>query len=180
MTLQLVAPSAHYKRSFLEAQEEKRQYADKVFTQAGKTPISEEGFADFLQQRRDDSQGINLQEGKVPASSWWLVKGDEWFGEIRIRHRDTPGLLRAGGHIGFGLRPSIRRKGVGSIILKLGLLKAKEMGFEKILLTCDDDNLGSARVIEKNGGILENIIERKDEELEGLPAGKTRRYWITL
>lgn len=180
MTLELVLPSAKYKKSFLEAQEEKRQYEGKVFTRAGKTPITAEGFAKFLQQRKDESQGINLQEGHVPSSSWWLVDDEEWLGEIRIRHSDTPLLLRLGGHIGFGLRPSIRRKGVGTIMLELGLLKAKEMGLKKVLLTCDDDNIGSARVIEKNGGVLENIVDRQEDELEGLPGGKTRRYWITL
>lgn len=180
MSLQLVLPSAKYKKSFLEAQEEKKQYEGQVFTRAGNTAITEEGFADFLQQRKDERQGINLQEGYVSSSAWWLVDNDEWLGEIRIRHSDTPLLLRLGGHIGFGIRPSVRRRGVGSIMLELGLLKAKEMGFEKVLLTCDDDNFGSARVIEKNGGVLENIVERKDEELEGILAGKTRRYWITL
>lgn len=180
MTLQLVLPSAKYKKSFLEAQKEQVSYPGTLFSARETRQISEEEFEKFLKKKEDERQGRNLKNEYVPATTLWFVEGDKWLGEINIRHKSTPHLLHLGGHIGYALRPSARGKGFGTKMLELALPKAKELGFEKVLITCDNENIASARVIEKNGGVLENIVEREDEELEGIPAGKTRRYWITV
>ena len=85
-------------------------------------------------------------------------------------------LLRYGGHIGYGIRYSKWNFGYGTKMLALALKKAKQMGLEKGLITCNDDNIGSAKVIENNGGILQDIIENVVD-------GKriyTKRYWIEL
>ena len=86
-------------------------------------------------------------------------------------------MLNLGGHIGYGINPKYWKQGYGTLLLRIGLLKAKEIIKEdKILVTCDDDNIGSAKVIENNGGVLENKIINHDEYGEVL----TRRYWINI
>ena len=90
-----------------------------------------------------------------------------------IRIRLTDNLLRYGGNIGYGINPIYWNKGYGKEILRLGLLKAKDLILEdKVLMTCDDDNIGSYKIIEDNGGILENKIENEDNGEKFL----TRRY----
>ncbi len=83
-----------------------------------------------------------------------------------IRHRLTPFLLEVAGHIGYSVRPSARRRGVATAALREALPLASALGIDPVLVTCDDDNLGSARVIEANGGVLEDVRGRK------------RRYWV--
>ena len=107
----------------------------------------------------------------------WLVDGEEFVGEISIRHRLTDALTRFGGHIGYGIRYSQWNKGRGTEMLSKALLYAKDViGLDRVLLTCGDDNLGSARVIEKNGGMLQDKIINIINDKERL----TRRYWIII
>ena len=85
--------------------------------------------------------------------------------------------MQFGGNIGYGIHPKYWKQGYGTMALKLGLEKAKEIGLkDKVLITCDDDNIGSCKIIEKNGGILENKIENRDDDEVFL----TRRYWVKL
>ncbi|MPM89903.1 hypothetical protein SDC9_137018 [bioreactor metagenome] len=94
------------------------------------------------------------------------------LGAINIRHYLNDYLLNYGGHIGYGIRPSERKKGYASLMLSLALSVAKELGINKALITCDKDNLGSARTIMKNGGVLENEVAEGERI--------TQRYWIEL
>ena len=105
-------------------------------------------------------------DGWVPATELWWVGEDEFLGRIGIRHRLTPFLLEAGGHIGYDVRPSARRRGHATAMLHEGLAIAAGLGIERALVTCDVDNVGSRTVIERNGGRLE------DER-----AGKLR-FWV--
>ena len=112
-------------------------------------------------------------EGFVPAHTLFLVEDNKRIlGAINIRHYLNDYLLNFGGHIGYGIRPSERKKGYASLMLSLALTKAKELGIQRALITCDKNNLGSARTIMKNGGVLEN------EVIEG--ERTTQRYWIEL
>lgn len=120
----------------------------------------------------------NLKPGRVGATYFWLVdeERNHFIGEISIRHKLTESLLRYAGHIGYGVRCSEWNKGYGTLMLKLALEKAKEMGLSKVLLTCDDDNPASAKVMENNGAVLQ-------DKIENIIDGKkiiTRRYWIVL
>lgn len=109
----------------------------------------------------------------VPAHTYFLsTENKRILGAINIRHSLNEYLFNFGGHIGYGIRPSERGQGYASLMLSLSLPIAKELGLNKVLITCDKINLGSAKTIIKNGGILENeVIE--DGEL-------TQRYWIEL
>ncbi|MCI0582320.1 MAG: GNAT family N-acetyltransferase [Chloroflexi bacterium] len=95
-------------------------------------------------------------EGFVPATELWWVEDDEWLGRIAIRHRLTPRLLEIGGHIGYDVRPSARRRGHATEMLRQVLAICRSMGIERALITCDVDNIGSRTVIEGNGGVLED------------------------
>jgi len=175
MTLRLIIPSFELKKSFLKGLEEYKVNGEEYsfLTQSI-------DFDEHLQQITDHALGKNLPENWVPATTLWLAENEEWLGKINIRHSLTPHLLSQGGHIGYTLRPSARGKGFGTKMLERGLIEAKKISLDKVLITCDDKNIASARIIEKNGGVLENIVERQDGELEGIQEGKTRRYWITL
>ena len=123
-----------------------------------------------LRQQSDTS--IQAMEGRVHATYWWIVEDDTYLGAISVRHTLTEFLLDAGGHIGYGVRPTARRRGLAAWALGAVLPSARSLGLTRVLVTCDEDNAGSARIIENNGGVLEDV---RDTDL-----GRTRRYWITL
>jgi len=134
-----------------------------------------ERFGDLLQQLKDNSMGIGVPEGFVANSSYWLVQNDsEIVGVSNLRHALTPDLRIEGGHIGYGVRPSLRGRGFGSEILRQTLSRAKSLGLTKVLLTCGKDNTASAKVILVNGGILESeaYYPPRNEVLQ--------KYWIDL
>lgn len=112
---------------------------------------------------------------KVPDSVFFLLDVDRnrLLGAVNIRHYLNEFLFREGGHIGDGIRPSERGKGYGTELLRLALLECKKLGINKVLMTCDKDNIASATCIRKNGGLLENEIVNSEGVLE-------QRYWITL
>ena len=129
-------------------------------------------FNEYVATKRNDAQGIQLKPGRVPSSTFWMMEEDTIYGVSRLRHFLTDSLLLEAGHIGYDIPPSHRRKGYGTQLLKLTLEKARDMGLEQVLVTCDNDNIGSQRIIINNGGVLENEVEH---------AGKiVCRYWIDL
>ena len=99
-------------------------------------------------------RGEALNDGWVPCSTWFWSDGNALQGVINVRHRLTPALEATGGHIGYCVAPSHRRKGVATAMLKAVLPHCKDLGIERALLTCDRDNLGSVGTIEANGGVL--------------------------
>ncbi len=109
-----------------------------------------------------------LPPGRVHSDYWWMVDGAEFVGFLAIRHSLTEFLLNEGGHIGYGVRPSRRREGHATRALELALVRAREIGLDRVLLTCDETNDASRRTIERNGGVFEDV--RADK----------RRYWIAL
>ena len=111
---------------------------------------------------------------QVPATFLFAFAGTGIVGRVAIRHALTPYLERFGGHIGYVVVPEYRRQGYATAMLRQSLRIAREkLGLKRVLVTCDDDNLGSIKTIEKNGGVLENIVS-------GPEADKPkRRYWIS-
>ena len=115
------------------------------------------------------------QDGKVPDSVFFLADLDNkhLIGAVNIRHYLNDALLKDGGHIGDGIRPSERRKGYGTLLVKMALAECQKLGIEKVLMVCDKDNIGSAKTIINCGGILENEIISDNGKIE-------QRYWIDL
>lgn len=127
-------------------------------------------FKKFIGYLRGFPLGFSMGDF-VPHSSFWLVdETDQVLGVSNLRHRLTPALLNDGGHIGYGIKPSQRGKGYANEILRLTLIKAKEKGISRVMLSCDSSNIASSKTIINNGGKLwkEHIV---DGEL-------TCNYWI--
>jgi predicted acetyltransferase len=134
-----------------------------------------EDFAAFVAQLARESRGEGVPDWWVPQHTFWLVRdGVRLLGQIRLRHYLTPPLEDFGGHIGYAVRPSEWGKGYGTVMLQRVLDHARQLGLARILLTCDTANVASARVMEKNGGVLAS------EGISPLDGQPTRRYWIVL
>ena len=118
------------------------------------TPQGFERFLAELRQAGDTS--VPPPPNRVHSSTYWWAEGAQYLGSIRIRHALTPQLLEAGGHIGYDVAPKARRRGHGTSMLRAALPIAAEIGLDQVLITCDTDNVGSRRVIEANGGVLED------------------------
>lgn len=170
----LVRPSVAYKESFLEGLREFQ--AEGRYYQAEKPERLAQEFENFVQKLLGLADKAKVAPGWVAESIFWLVEKNEFVGRISIRHELNDRLLLWGGHIGYEIRPSKRGQGYGREILRLGLEKAKELGLSKVLVTCDADNTGSRKIIEHNGGQLENEVE---VEMRG-ELSKKRRYWIEI
>jgi predicted acetyltransferase len=167
----LAEPSLAYKGGFIAGTRESQ--AEGVELSYDLDRISRD-FEGFLQRLRDESDHAKIPPGRVPMSDYWLIDGDEYIGRLSLRHELNDELLLWGGHIGYQIRPSKRRRGYGKEILRLGLVKARELGLHRVLVTCDEDNTGSRKIIEHNGGQLENIIEVDDSPVRKM------RYWIDI
>jgi predicted acetyltransferase len=108
-------------------------------------------------------------EGWVPSTTLWYVDGDDYLGRIAIRHQLTPTLLEVGGHIGYDVRRTARRRGYATAMLRAALPVAAGLGIDPALVTCDTDNIGSRKVIEACGGTFED--ERQGKLRYWVPAG---------
>lgn len=116
----------------------------------------------------------NAPDGLVNAHTYFLFdETGNIVGAANIRHTLNQHLLNFGGHIGYGIAPSHRGKGYGKLQCKLALEKAKDLGLNRVLITCNDNNVASARTIEACGGVFE------DKRAEG-DGGLVRRYWFNL
>ncbi len=162
--LELEHEFARFYQDFVEHDIENADYYSE-----GKT-----NFSEYVRHLIEESQGINLPRGYVPCSHYWLLDANKTIlGAIRVRHNiDNEFLTLEAGHIGYDIAPSQRGKGNGKRMLKLVLPYAKALGIDKALVTADDDNLASRKVIEANGGKLENIVMGK--VFNNLIA----RYWV--
>ena len=125
-------------------------------------------FAAWVAQLRDQEAGRNIAPDRVPCTSRWIVREGEIVGVINLRHELNDLLLAWGGHIGYAVRTSARRQGIATRALALMLGEAARLGINPVLVTCDEDNVGSRRTIEGAGGVYDGSVEGK------------RRNWITL
>ena len=130
---------------------------------------------DIVQKMKDNRDPSKLPANYVPSYDFLAVEDDKLIGVIHIRVRLTARLLQYGGHIGYGINPKYWKMGYGTKLLKLALDQYSDLIENKsILITCDDDNIGSYKIIEANGGKLENKVKNEDNGEVFL----TRRYWI--
>jgi len=137
-------------------------------------PAEEFDFTGHVERCREQAAGVDLPEGIVPSETYWLLVDGRILGRISLRLALTEKLRDYGGHIGYGLCPSARGKGYGTRMLALMLDVARAHGLTRVLLTCDSNNAASARVMAKNGAVLESESYSPNSER------MTQRYWIDL
>jgi len=130
-------------------------------------------WIDFLAKHKDPE---TIPEGRVPATQLIFVReaDKKIVGMIDIRHYLNEYLEKFGGHIGYSIAPSERRKGYATQMLKATLPVCKKLGIDKVLITCIRGNEGSKRTILNNGGVFESIVYEPDEKVE------LEKYWIML
>ena len=179
---QLEFPNLSHKQSYLDMISEWASFEDVRETSPGRL-FAGQDFEELLdivtQDVTNNSQWVNSHLFFLVDRRPWVnevnrgVENERILWAIQIRHHiDHPNLIEAGGHIGYGIRPSERGKWYATEMLRLALPEAKKIGLQKLLITCDEDNIASAKVIENNGGIFERFVEKDGK--------KMRRYWITL
>jgi predicted acetyltransferase len=170
---ELVLPTTTVRESFLEAMDEFVAEGAEFSQTAAWIERNAPGwkdpdaFARFVAAvRADAAEETPRPEWHVPCTTLWWVDGEEYLGRLAIRHVLNDFLLDVGGHIGYDVRPTRRREGHATAMLRQALPWARDLGIDTALVTCDDDNVGSIRVIEAAGGVLEDV------------RGDKRRYWV--
>lgn len=169
--VKLVLPNPKYKDNIMNYKREFIDNGENIYGSAGLKYA--ESFEQWYNKVLDNSKEETVREGLVLATPY-LALNDEniLVGMINIRHKLNESLLNMGGHIGYSVRKSERKQGYATEMLGLALKECLKIGINKVLITCDKDNIASAKTIIKNGGKLENEIAEEDKIIQ--------RYWITL
>lgn len=174
MNIELVKLTPEYKTQLFDMITEWKEDIEQNHTNQSPWMIFRNDFHDFDYYLENLEIKEGAANGWVPDTTLFCLDKDRniFVGAVNIRHYLNEGLLRSGGHIGDGIRPSERRKGYATAMIGLALKECKKLGIDRVLMCCDKENVGSAKSIQKNGGVLENEIE-EDGTIE-------QRYWIQL
>ena len=185
----LVLPSVEYKDSFLGMVASiQADQSSTVFNSEQRLDLERlrntEVFEAYCQQLRNESKGIDLPSNYVPHTTFWLLEQKNTVntvvGRVNIRHLLNEFLLNFGGHIGYVIHPDYRARGFGTLILSLALEKVPSLVEDsveyanQVLVTCNVNNVGSQKVIEKNGGILEKVMDQNHFKPDQM------FYWIKV
>lgn len=170
--LKLVFPTQRYKEEWYSIINEIENANEKIIPFALKNEVDD--YDKYLEVTKKISEGIDLSDNMVQADTFFLVREEsiKILGAINIRYVLNEYLFNYGGNIGYGIRPTERNKGYAAEMLKLALEICRGKEMDKVLITCDKSNIGSAKTIIRNGGIFENEVI-KDVEL-------VQHYWIKL
>jgi predicted acetyltransferase len=169
----LESPRVELKNSYLSLVEEFRRRGEPLVPFVLGFPADD--FPSLIERLKKCAEGSELPKGFVAHETFWLVADNEQvLGVSNLRYSLTDALRKDGGHIGFGIRPSARRQGFATMILRETLVKAKERGIIRALVTAHKGNTGSVRSILKNGGVLDS-----GELIQG-HADLMQRFWIPL
>ncbi|MFR8004083.1 MAG: GNAT family N-acetyltransferase [Hydrogeniiclostridium sp.] len=174
MNIELVRLTGEYKEQLVDMLTEWKSDILEHHTDMSPWKIWAEDFHDFEKYRKSLDTKEEDENGWVPDTTLFCLDKDRniFVGAVNIRHCLNDKLLRSGGHIGDGVRPSERRKGYATAMIALALNECRRLGIHEVLMCCNKENAGSAKSIMNNGGVLENEIE-EDGHIE-------QRYWIRL
>lgn len=167
MNLKLIKASEEYREAITEMLDEWYATGEKIIPYAIRK-CHHSDFTAYVESLEVKEDGGPL----VPDSTFFCLDTESGMvvGAVNIRHYLNEGLLLNGGHIGDGVRPSQRRKGIATKMIALALEECKKLGIERVLMVCDKENIGSAKSIMNNGGVLENEVV-----VDGVTE---QRYWI--
>ncbi len=170
----LIKPTIEYAEEILQYREEFLSSGDSMDGCGSLRQI--ENPLEYIKKCADYENHETLPEGLVIATQFLLVRksDDRVIGMIQVRHYFNDYLSKFGGHIGYSVRPTERRKGYAKEMLKMALLYCKEIGLSEVLITCIDGNLGSEKTILSNGGVYESTVYEPDENVN------LKRFWIKL
>ena len=172
-SIQLIHPSLAYKPQLIAY---KNEFPPNPSGIEGSSQLAfANSIEQWLEQIENNRHWETVQKDYMPAEQYIAVdNSDNSVGMLNFRKELNDYLFNYIGHIGYSVAPSKRRQGLATEMLKLALQEAKNFGLQKVLITCTDDNVASYKVIENNGGILEDKrVDPGDQKL-------TRRYWIAL
>lgn len=169
--MKLIKPNVKYGRSFVQAVEELRLRKEDSFFRAFGGPITVDRYIELTEEH---ARRKGLPQGWVPYATFWLIDEGEFVGELHLRYELTNYLKNYGGHIGYTIRPSQRKKGYGKQLLALALPEIKALGYSRVLITCDETNIASKKIIEANGGAFYKGNE------QGMNMPQKLLYWIDL
>lgn len=174
MNIELVKLSYEYKDQLFDMLTEWKRDIEINHSNHSPWMIFRNDFHDFDYYLENLEIKEETPDGRVPDTTLFCLDRDRniFVGAVNIRHYLNEGLLATGGHIGDGIRPSERRKGYATAMIWLALDECRKLGIDRVLMCCDKDNVGSAKSIIRNGGVLENEVEED--------GGITQRYWIQL
>ncbi|MBQ9328106.1 MAG: GNAT family N-acetyltransferase [Solobacterium sp.] len=169
MSLVLIKADKNYETQIVDMMDEWTMTGEKIVPYAIRK-VDYHDFEQYLSSLDETEPG----EGIIPGSTYFCLdtKRDRIVGAVNIRHYLNEQLLLDGGHIGDGIRPSERRKGYATKMIELALEKCRELNIHNVLMVCDKDNIGSAKSIQNNGGVLENEVM--------VDGTIVQRYWINL
>ena len=173
MNLALVKPTMQDRDAVVEMLTEWKTHIIENHTNKSPWKIFANDFQDF-QYYIDHLDTLEESGGLVPDTTLFCIDRDRnvFVGAVNIRHYLSAHLLKSGGHIGDGIRPSERRKGYATAMIALALEECRKLGIDRVLMCCGKDNIASAKSIQRNGGVLENEIEDDGKIVQ--------RYWIEL
>ncbi|SKC69238.1 GNAT family N-acetyltransferase [Maledivibacter halophilus] len=170
--LKLVLPKPEYKEKLMDYKREFIESGDSMDGTGGlrNAETFEEWYSAFCDNLKEET----VRDGLVPATTYLAISIDDGclIGMVDIRHKLNDYLLNFGGHIGYSVRKSERQQGYATEMLSLALIECVKLNIKKVLVTCDKDNVASAKTIINNGAELENEILEENRI--------TQRYWITL
>lgn len=173
MNIELVKLSPAYKPQLFDMLTEWKADIEANHTNHSPWAIFRSDFHDF-ENYLAQLENEETEDGLVPDTTLFCLDKDRniFVGAVNIRHYLNESLLLSGGHIGDGIRPGERRKGYATAMIALALQECKKLGIHRVLMCCDRDNIGSAKSIIRNGGVLENEVE--------IDGHWEQRYWIEL
>jgi predicted acetyltransferase len=168
--VKLVLPDESHKEKYLKMMDEWISFGGRLNPAALKNNGA--SYEEWLGWMKDDQNELTCPEGAVPQTLYFAFNEDDiLLGAVTVRHYLNERMFIDGGYVGYGVRPSQRRKGYAKKMLALAINKVKEMGVENILITCAADNTGSMKTILANGGVFENEMFNEYGEL-------VKRFWI--
>lgn len=171
MIFKLIEPKLEMEKEYNNYIVEWKKSGEKIIPYASRKSMV--NYEDLINCWKIQTTNKSYEDGFVPASLYFLVDENmKIYGALHIRHELNDFLLNYGGHIGYGIRPSQRRKGYATKMLSLSLSLVKQLGIKKALVTCDKTNIASAKTILNNGGVFENEVIEEGEV--------TQRYWINI